>query len=110
MSDSQREKKRWKYWKCQLCLLFTTGMSDNLTGIVISDQGWRQAQEDVVIIDEIFLNSSLFGIADGHAGNSCAQFLRDNLKYGLAVSISAFTSGLYPSMLRSVRHLKKYLE
>ena len=47
-------------------------------------QGWRQAQEDVIIIGELYHRCSFFAIADGHAGCDAAIFLKDNLKKNLA--------------------------
>ena len=51
-------------------------------------QGWRQKQEDVVIVEEIFLNCCVFAIADGHAGASASLFLKDNLKQAIAETSS----------------------
>ena len=51
-------------------------------------KGWRQKQEDVVIVEEIFLNCCVFAIADGHAGASASLFLKDNLKQAIAETSS----------------------
>ena len=51
-------------------------------------QGWRQKQEDVVIVEEIFLNCCVFAIADGHAGASASLLLKDNLKQAIAETSS----------------------
>ena len=82
-----------------------TGAIGGVKFVANQIQGWRQAQEDVIITGELYHRCAFFAIADGHAGIDAALLLKENLKQHL-VDLSTIRA-LYANKTVSQREVEE---